>query len=304
MPLLRYDKLPAIEQAFNASNASRLEPINYAQGTPDEFQVLLFKSPNIYHFNEKHDKKRIVLHFTAGGLPGDMETLTKPNSFVSVPFVVSRDGTIYQLFPSKYWAYSLGMSTTDGDNKNHKLHKSCVAIELSNFGPLELKPNTNILRKAKMRASDPNIDYCTLEQPEAYQLLTNPFRNFEYYATYTNEQINSLIKLAKWLCVKYSIPSQILPLSSRYIWDQSVQPFNGITSHVNYRQSGKWDIGPEAFNWPSFETGIAINSQVGVDRSVRSGRTRSVEIDKVEDKKMRGKVRGVKYSEGVEEKIK
>ena len=65
-----------------------------------------------------------MLHFTAGSIEGDILTMTKANSFVSVPFVIARDGTIYQLFSSGHWAYSLGMKASDGDNTNHKLHKS------------------------------------------------------------------------------------------------------------------------------------------------------------------------------------
>ena len=56
-----------------------------------------------YFYRTKHPKEQMVLHFTAGYLKGDVAALTKANNHVSVPFLIARNGTIYNLFPSMYW---------------------------------------------------------------------------------------------------------------------------------------------------------------------------------------------------------
>ncbi len=61
-----------------------------------------------YYYETEHKKERIVLHFTAGNVRSDMITLTTQDRHVSVPFVIARDGTIYQLFSSKFWSGHLG----------------------------------------------------------------------------------------------------------------------------------------------------------------------------------------------------
>src|SRR3569623_2598586 len=53
-----------------------------------------------YFYREVLNKKRIVVHFTEGYLKGDIATLTKTDNHVSVPFVIARDGTIYNLWTS------------------------------------------------------------------------------------------------------------------------------------------------------------------------------------------------------------
>ena len=64
-----------------------------------------------YYYIEKTEKTKIVLHFTVGTLRGDLATLTKKNSHVSVPYVIARDGSIYEVFNPDYWAYHLGRGT-------------------------------------------------------------------------------------------------------------------------------------------------------------------------------------------------
>src|SRR5262245_53443198 len=59
-----------------------------------------------YYYQEQTTKRKIIIHYTMGYLKGDIATLTKGH--VSVPFVVGRNGNIYNLFASKLWSYHLG----------------------------------------------------------------------------------------------------------------------------------------------------------------------------------------------------
>jgi|SRR6218665_130206 len=77
-----------------------------------------------YYYEEETAKKKIVLHFTMGYLKGDIATLTKGH--VSVPFVIARNGVIYNLFASKYWSYHLGPGTSGG---NTAMSKECLGLK-------------------------------------------------------------------------------------------------------------------------------------------------------------------------------
>lgn len=93
-----------------------------------------------YYYDAVYAKERIVLHFTVGGLPGDVGTLTRHNYHVSVPFVIARDGTIYQLFSSTFWSGHLGKDALGNGTANAQ-DKQTIGIELSNYGPLNRRSN-------------------------------------------------------------------------------------------------------------------------------------------------------------------
>ena len=81
-----------------------------------------------YYYPEKTPKERIVLHFTAGNLRGDLITLTG-DQHVSVPYVIARNGTIFQLFNPEHWSYHLGRGSVGGNTAQSKV---TIGIELSN----------------------------------------------------------------------------------------------------------------------------------------------------------------------------
>ncbi len=72
---------------------------------------------NSYYYEEEFPKQRIVLHFTAGFLKGDIAQLSRQGVEVSVPFVIARSGHIYNLWKSKYWSYHLGPGAIGGNTE-------------------------------------------------------------------------------------------------------------------------------------------------------------------------------------------
>jgi N-acetyl-anhydromuramyl-L-alanine amidase AmpD len=191
------------------------------------------------------EKQRIVLHFTAGYLKGDIDTLTKSENHVSVPFVIARDGTIYNLWPSKYWSYHLGKGAQGG---NTAMSGRSVAIELSNIGYLMKKGSSLVTAYSSTDV------YCSEDETSYYKKVP-AYREREYFATFTKQQCASLVKLLRYLTAKYNIPRQFVEVAKRYDVLASVDQFRGITSHVNYRPSGKWDIGA-CFAWDTVVAGV------------------------------------------------
>jgi N-acetylmuramoyl-L-alanine amidase len=205
---------------------------------------------NSFYLREETPKHRIVLHHTAGYLKGDIAALTQPSNKVSVPFVIARNGTILNLWASKYWSYHLGPGAVGG---NTAMSRTSIGIELSNIG--YLKPLNGNLVTAY---ADSDV-YCAATETALYRVLPTPFRNCRHFATFTAAQYESLIQLLRFLTARYQIPRTLLPDTTRYkVFATNAQAIahRGICSHVNFRPSGKWDIGP-AFDWERLATGLA-----------------------------------------------
>lgn len=197
-----------------------------------------------YFYQPRVDKDQVVLHFTMGYLKGDIATLTKPDYHVSVPFLIGRNGTIYNLFSSYYWSYHLGEGAVGG---NAERSQATIGIEVSNIGPLK-KIGDNLVSTYR----DDDV-YCGLDQTGYY--CANSFRGYDYFATFTENQYSSLIILLRYLTARYNIPREFLEAPQRCETIPEVADFKGIVSHVNYRASGKTDFGP-CFDWDRVITGV------------------------------------------------
>lgn len=257
---MRYDTLAADEATFKNRTDYTFSPFAVpVEGENLTLRGVFCKSKSRSgYFNTPeppHGKQRIVLHFTAGNLSGGINTLTTQNFRVSVPFVIARDGTIYQLFPSKDWSGHIGAGIGNAGTGNAQ-DKVTIAIEIINYGYLVERGANLETIYSRPKDNPGRIDlYCPLTQTEAYQKLNVPFRDQKYYASYTQPQYESLIILLRFLTKKYNIPRQFLNESVRYQGTQDVLSFKGIVSHVNYRTGGKWDLGP-AFDWQQVISGV------------------------------------------------
>ena len=97
------------------------------------------------YFPDLTAKKFVVWHGTAGrtlhtpvsGRPGKATTSIDGWNLnadrVGAPWLVDRDGTIYETFNDSAWIYHLGLKGTKG-----RYDKQSVAIEFANEGPLDL----------------------------------------------------------------------------------------------------------------------------------------------------------------------
>jgi N-acetylmuramoyl-L-alanine amidase len=218
------------------------------KGTEETIQIMDCARENgdkSFFYQEETPKKKIVLHYTMGYLKGDIATLTKQH--VSVPFVIGRNGLIYNLFASKYWSYHLGPGAVGG---NTAMSRECIGIEISNIGPLK-KIGDNLAT-----TYGDNDIYCSLADTQYYTKLNAKYRGYDYYASFTEDQYKAVIKLIKFLCAKFSLPKKILNEPERYeiMTDTSFKNFSGIVSHVNCRID-KTDIGP-AFDWNTVIQGL------------------------------------------------
>jgi len=272
----RFSRLPSMENNFFINNTTRLAAFDYIKGQ-ERVQGHFYTPANShFYYAEAQNKKRIVLHFTAGNLQSDMSQLTQSNYHVSVPFVIARDGKIYQLFYSKYWSHHLGLSS---GNPGKIYDKESIGIELCNYGwlqPVGQELETIYSRQINTSTGNPNpVDvYCNQSETEAYVPLTTPYRSQSFYAAYTPAQMESLIVLVRYLTALYLIPRDFVPEEKRFLTSKSNMDFKGIVSHVNFRSNGKWDIGP-AFNWAALIAGLNLPQFVPTINPIRSTRSRT-----------------------------
>jgi N-acetylmuramoyl-L-alanine amidase len=217
-------------QKFNGSVSTQF---------PFPLTILTATTTSGFYTAQPVPKSMVVLHYTAGYLKGDIAQLTQQDYRVSVPFILARSGMVYQLFSSSFWSYHLGPNASGG---NLQGSQRSVPIEISNIGPLAPDNAGNLHTMYGDR-------YCTLAETQYYTKLDTPYRGFTYFASFTESQYTSLKALVGYLCKKFSIPSGILPETTRYkLFDNAAgASYKGIASHVNFRPD-KTDIGP-AFNW-------------------------------------------------------
>lgn len=90
-----------------------------------------------FYFASPQVKTQIVLHYTAGYLKGDIAALTHHDYHVSVPYVIGRNGIIYNLFSPDYWAYHLGPGAVGG---NETGSKRTIAIRNIEYRGTEINP--------------------------------------------------------------------------------------------------------------------------------------------------------------------
>jgi N-acetyl-anhydromuramyl-L-alanine amidase AmpD len=248
--------IPAFEAAFRAdgldSSGRRhtLTPLSVPiPGENRNLNVVRLQPADgneTYYNAEAFPKERVVLHFTTGYIRGDVWMLTKPKpdpaTRVSVAFILARDGNIYNLFNSRSWAYHLGPTAVGG---NTPMSRSSIGVEISNIGPL-------VPQGQSLTTTTSQDVYCHLNESIYYRRAS--YRGFNYYASFTEAQYNSLITLLRYLTARFNIPRRFLPLASRYETRNDIANFRGIVSHVNFR-ADKFDIGP-ALEWDRVIRGV------------------------------------------------
>jgi len=222
------------QKELSAIENWRVKPVNLDRGL-DALQLSSVMHNHFYP--DEWKKERIVLHYTPGSFPGDIQTLTLPKK-VSVAYLIGRTGQIISLFPDKYWAWHLGETAIGG---NKEMSRTSIGIELTNWGWLK--------ESAGSMWTYNKLQFCSADQTDLY-VRDKPFRDQSTWATFTDDQYVSLKKLLTYLTDKYKIPYTFLPESERLEVTKKATAEKGIFTHVNYRDRNKygnwdkWDLGP------------------------------------------------------------
>lgn len=176
------------------------------------------------YYHSAQNKKRIVLHHTAGGsAKSSINWWNKYKDHVCTPYIIDRDGTIYELFQPEYWAYALGINSSWAEKKS-------IQIEICNFGWL-VEHNGQIFRQAGSQLYPFEGEYVKYQDKH---------RGHLYYEKYTDAQIESVIYLIDYLSKRFGI--KIDDVEKFWWFDKDTE--KTLISHTTVRKD-KSDIHPQ-----------------------------------------------------------
>lgn len=200
----------------------------------------------LQYIKEETNKLQIVLHHTAGNSSGpatikmwDSDDRGRIATCVTISgnglSKDTFDGEICQAFPSKYWAYHLGIKPDVFKSVGvpyQNIDKISIGIEICNWGPLT-------------KVGDKFLNYVNREIPVSQVCeLDEPYKGHKYYHAYTDAQIESVRQLLVYWNNIYKIP---LVYNPKDMWDVSKNALKGVPgvySHNSYRKD-KTDISPQ-----------------------------------------------------------
>lgn len=213
--------------------------------------------PSSQYIAEETDKSQIVLYHTASGrgVDGDFRSWLSNKERVATNVIIDYQGTINQLFSSRFWGYHLGVKQSDIRSLNLAkrpdqsvvLNKISIGIEIDSWGQLlKIKDRfvayPNDFGRGNLRDKNGNkiITYVPDDRVVRYP---EKFKGYEYYEKYTDDQIESTFQLIKWYSAKYGI--DVTYKDDIFgICDRALSMESGLYTHNSYRND-KRDIHPQ-----------------------------------------------------------
>lgn len=178
------------------------------------------------YYPDAFKKERIILHHTAGGTAkSSIDWWNKTSERVGTAYVIDRDGTIYEAFNPKYWAYALGINSAAAERKS-------IQIELANRGWLS--------KKGSKFYYEAGGKYYEVTTP--VQIYKQPHRGHLYFEAYTDAQISALIFLIDKLNKEFNLG--IKGSNIEKFWYNAPSSAKKIISHTTVRKD-KSDIHPQ-----------------------------------------------------------
>lgn len=180
------------------------------------------------YLQEAHPKDLIVLHHTAGGSARSTFNWWQEGDpkRIATAYVVERDGTIFEVFDPRFWAFHLGLRGTGG-----RVDRRSVGIELASEGWLEERDGELLAFGRPFEG-------------EVYD-HGSEWRGHRHFAAYTDDQVAAAIALVDHLCELFAVPRRTP--ADHEGFDRALFEFQGIVGHHHVR-ADKTDLHP-GFPW-------------------------------------------------------
>lgn len=189
----------------------------------------------IEYFKNERTKNVIVLHHTVSAVgknTAEYFAQDKGKSKIAVPYVIDKDGTIFELFDPKYWGWHIGGNSTQAHNEHS------IGIELVNEGVLSQTKDG--FKWFPVIDENKKLVWKNVFKGEALT-LEKPWRNEKHFAKYTQEQLNSLKELVEKLFVAF--PSVQRTFTHTFDYKPEFMGKSGVVMHCNLR-ADKTDLSP------------------------------------------------------------
>jgi N-acetylmuramoyl-L-alanine amidase len=182
-------------------------------------------------FRQVTTKNYIVWHGTGGrtrntpvfGHPGratsSIDGWNLDGQRVGAPYLVDRDGTVYQTFDETFWIYHLGLKGTNG-----RFDRESVAIEFAN----ELVLTLDGERLHAFGMNTPETIYRGLH-------FTSDWRGERFFAELDEAQVDAGIELTLAVCRRHSIEPSFYYPSTTYDFPRCFRVAT-IVCHSNCRE--------------------------------------------------------------------
>lgn len=191
-------------------------------------------------------KDKICIHFTVGstvsGVKSSWDSVAKRDKyFMGTPYVIDRDGTIYEFFDPQFWAYHLGAGTPN--------EKRTIGIELVNWGPAARNKDGSFSPVDYTAEKMLKVGKKPIIIPSDEVLQTQNYKGITLWHKFSESQIKATNELLKKLCKDFGISHVVIPKERRLMGKLTPEDsewaanFKGVLTHTNFR-SDKYDIGP------------------------------------------------------------
>jgi N-acetyl-anhydromuramyl-L-alanine amidase AmpD len=126
-------------------------------------------------------------------------------------FTISKEGKIYQHFNPKFFGKYFGV--------NNGLNEKSIVILLENYGYLFKNHKKNIF-----------ITWNGDIYKEQDLMVEKRWRGYQFWANYTDKQLESVIKLVRFLCVRFNIPLSTIGHNTKV---SQLESFKGVLYKSN-----------------------------------------------------------------------
>lgn len=188
------------------------------------------------------DVEAVIVHYTGSTKPrGTRKWLSMADDyFVSVHFIIDRDGTIWQLIAlDERGAHAGGKSSKLFDKGN--VNGRTIGIEIMNAGPLKFEDGElKTLSGKKFTGAPISAGGSRPERDDDYEYTS--------WEAYPPVQIDAVVELLKKLSDEFPV--------------LKTNPYMRITGHENVDPSRKMDPGP-AFPWEIVRQRVFGEDQTG-----------------------------------------
>lgn len=187
------------------------------------------------YYKATYEKTQIVLHHTVsnGSAKAVADYWASNPDRVGTPIILDKDGQMYQLFSSRFYAGHVGDVSKEMKKFNlpaRSCSKNSVGVELINMGGLVLNSGKFYDSYGKEFTGE------TVHFP-------NKYRGWEYFAKYPQKQIDALKQLIIFWGDMHKIPIKY----NKDIWDVTERALKGepgLFLHTSFRFD-KSDLFPQ-----------------------------------------------------------
>lgn len=184
-------------------------------------------------------KDLVVLHHTAGASArSTFEFWRATHQRIATAYIVERDGTVFEVFDPRFWAFHLGVVGND-----NRIDRRSIGIEIASEGALTEDDGDFFAFRSRENPRGTRFEGEVLE-------LDEPWRGERFFAAYTRPQLDAAIELVDHLCALFGIPRRTP--ADHLSFDRDHVGLRGVIGHHHVRRD-KTDVHP-GFPWAELMT--------------------------------------------------